>query len=414
MAALTHAELVAPASWDTDADPSGEALRLARIARKGGLYDDLVAVGVSGVQSWATGSVPSSLVEVYAWSLTDYDIQRAYTALGQLSSTAEDVALTTVSDEVYGNERIAGETTVCRILLTDAAGAGPYRFSPSSVSFSAGRGGLRFDGFDFDGSGQLTLPRSGTVYVYCRAEAAGAAYSQLALNAVNFPAKGALPGVTIANDATWLTFAGAVAGTDDESDAALRVRNAAKWGILSERAPTEDGYRYWALTAAGTQVTRARPLTNLDPLDPQRVDVIVAGPAGAVAGPVVATVQNYIAPNEYGGDGLRAPAGVRCVVSSAANKVISVTAALRVQGSYNTAAFQAQVAADFAALAAATEIGGGQLGLVSAERVLGVLVYRAGLSPGIILDVSSFALDDVALKYYEVPVFSLSLTWVSV
>lgn len=408
--ALTYAQLVAPAAYDQEADPDG--FKAARLAVKQTLLTRLNDVGVVGVWSWTTGSVPSSLVEVYAWSLLDIDVSRAFIAQGGLNSDAEDDALDTWAEQVYDNTRFPGLTTVARVKLTDAAGAGPYTFNPASVSFTVGRGGLRFDGFDFTGLGNLTLPQSGTVYVYVRAEDKGSKYSTLSVGAVNYFARGALPGVTVTNDSTWLTFSGAVAGTDDESDAALRARNVAKWGTLGTGSPA-SAYETWALEAQPTQVTRVAPLTNIDLLDPGRIDVILAGPAGAVDPGVVAAVQAYIAPNEVGGE--RIPATARCVVSSAANLTINVTATLRVQSGYNTSAFQAQVSADFASFAAATPIGGGQLGFVDWQRMLGVLVYRAGLNPGIILDVSSFSPSaDVALLYYQVPVFSLTLTWVSV
>jgi hypothetical protein len=101
-------------------------------------------------------------------------------------------------------------------------------------------------------------------------------------------------------------------------------------------------------------------------------------------------------------------------VTSAANRTINVTATVYVQAEYDTAAFQAQVSADFAAFAADHEIGGGKLGIVSAERVSEVLQYRAGLSAGIIYDVDAITPNtDIVLAYNEVPLFDLTgLTYV--
>ena len=409
--ANTFAQLRAAASIATAPDPVA-ALKAARMTKKAVLYSNLNAIGVIGTASWTTGSVPSSLVEMYSWSLVDYDVNQAYVAEGLLNSTASGDALSALAYEVYDNVRALGKYTVARALLTDTAGAGPWTFTPSSVSFSVGRGGLLFNGIDLLNQGQITLPRGGTVYVYVRSEGTGAAYSQLSLGTLNFFARGALGGVTVSNDASWLSFDGAIAGTDDEPDATLQERNRTKWGTLGTGSPAR-AYVNLAMSSDPTSITRVKVLSNRDILEPGKVDVVVAGPAGAVAPSVVQGAQIAIAPLQIGGD--KIPETARAVVSSAINRTISIAATVYVQKEYNTAAFYAQVSADYAAFAKATEIGGGPLGVVSAERLEEILSYRAGLSPAVIYDVKDFTpRDDVALAWNEVPIFSLNFTWIPV
>lgn len=412
MARQTFAQLTAPAAIDSAADPVA-ALKAARLAKKSVLYVNLEQVGVSGVYSWTTGSVPSSLVEIYAWALTDYDITQAYVALGSLNSTAEDEALDDLSYQVYDNERVGGSFTIARLLLVDDAGAGPWTFQPSTVSYSVGKGGLLYNGFDFAGSGlPVTLPRGGKVYVYVKSESTGSQYAQLALGAVNFQARGALPGVSVTNDSTWLSFSGAVAGSSDEADTVLRERNKTKWGTLGTGSPSH-AYRNLVLSADPTRITRVETFTNFDILDPGRIDVVIAGPAGAVGPDVVLIGQNAVAPLQIGGD--KIPETARAVVTSAVNHTITVSATVYVQKEYNTTEFQAQVAADYATFAGATKIGGGRLGIVSCERLQEILTFRAALAPGIILDVADFLpSQDVPLVYNEVPLIALSLTWIPV
>ena len=53
--------------------------------------------------------------------------------------------------------------------------------------------------------------------------------------------------------------------------------------------------------------------------------------------------------------------------------------------------------------------------MVSAERLEGVLSYRAALSPGVIYDVADFLpRDDIPLAFNEVPIVALTLTWIPV
>lgn len=411
MATQTFAQLTEPANIDSASDPDA-ALAAARLAKKQVLYTNLDAVGVIGTVSWTTGSVPSSLVEIYAWSLTDYDIAQAYIAQGAFNATATGDALTTLSYQVYDNIRAPGRFTIGRVLLTDAAGDGPWVFQPSSVSFSVGKNGLLFNGIDLFSTGSITLPKGGSVYVYVQSEFSGAEYAQLAVNAINFFARGSLPGVNVANDATWLRFNGAIVGSSDELDSTLQARNPAKWGTLGNGSPAK-AYKSYAISSDPTTITRCSVVTNYDILEPGRVDVIIAGPAGAVAPSVVKGAQDAIAPLQIGGD--KIPETARAVVSSAINRTITVSASVYVQKEYNTTAFQAQVAAHYAAFTASVDIGGGPLGVVSAERLEGVLSYRAALSPGVIYDVADFLpRDDIPLAFNEVPIVALTLTWIPV
>ena len=94
--ANTFAQLRAAASIATAPDPVA-ALKAARMTKKAVLYSNLNAIGVIGTASWTTGSVPSSLVEMYSWSLVDYDVNQAYVAEGLLNSTASGDALSALA-----------------------------------------------------------------------------------------------------------------------------------------------------------------------------------------------------------------------------------------------------------------------------------------------------------------------------
>lgn len=382
------------------------------------LYADLIAIGVPGVYSWDSGSVPSSLVEIEARALTDYQTATKIVAEGGLNSTATGDALTLHAHEVYENERVPGRYTIARLLLVDSAFAGPFTFSAESTSFSVGKGGLLYHGT----GGSVRLPQGGSIYLDVISDSTGAQYAQVAVNAINYFARGVLPGVTVTNDATWLTGANGQVGTSDESDDRLRARNAAQWGTLSAymrlagfgpqgasaAGVPATGYKKWALDA-DPAVTRVAVLSNLEILDPGHVDVIIAGDAGAVPPGTVLNVQNAISPSQIGGP--RIPETARCVVTSAVNQTINVSGTLYVQREYNTAAFQAKIASDVAAFAAQLPIGG----LVSWERLLQVVQNQAGLSAGVIVDVQNFApTTDTQLPFNRVAQIALALTFVSV
>lgn len=377
------------------------------------LLNDLAALGF-GAFSWETGSVPSGLVEIQAGALTNFQIAEQIIAESGLVDYATGDALDLHSDQVYDNQRFPGLVTIGRVRLTDVANAGPYTFAATSTSFSVGLGGLLYNGT----GGSVTIPKGGSAYVTVQSQSVGASYAQVATGAINTFARGAIPGVSVTNESSWITAtAGGQQGTNAESDPQLQTRDRSKWGTLGTGSP-EKAYVNWALTAgkdfaAGQQVKKCVVYSNYSIFDPGRVDVIIAGTAGPVGADVVAAVQNYIAPSQIGGD--KIPETARAVVSSALLHTVVITATLYVQAAFNTADFQNQVKANVDSYFADLAIGA----LVSQERIIEVLLYPAGLSSGVIVDAAvTSPAADLQLAYNEVAVadygVSGSITFVSV
>lgn len=386
---------------------------------KGELYDLLITKSNAAGKpvnpyTWESGAVPATLIEVEAESGTDYQVAQKIVAESGLIDLAEKDALTEHAKQVYQFDRRLGQPTVGWETITDSALVGPVTFSQGSLSFSVGQGGLTFDGVN-DGT-TLTLPRGGSVRVKIQSRGTGSKYV-VAAGSINFPSRGIIPGVTVTNESTWLTNgttlpqggtqSGCQQGTSDDPDTTLRTLAKAQWGTLGTGSP-ESAYRRWAM-GADVAITKVAVLTNLDLLDPGRIDVIVAGSGGGVGAGVVTNAQNAIAPLQTGGE--RIPETARVLVTSATNYSITVSGTLYVQASLNTAAFQAQVAADLSAFQADLPIGA----LVSWERLLEVVTQRAGSVSGIITDVENFSpTTDTQLAYDRVAVFTNSLTFKSV
>lgn len=376
---------------------------------KQAILQALVDHGHDQVLSYAPEAVPSMHLETEADAITNFQFAQKTIVEGGYNDWATGDALLEHSRQTYDNDPLEGAQTIGSIELTDT-GAGPFQITPSSISVSIGIGGLLFEGID-DPTGAVTspvtLPRNGTCRIFVRAVEVGAKYNAVT-GTIDTMARGGLPGVTVNNPSDWLTVTGAVQGADEENPERLRARNPQKWGTLGTGSP-QSAYVSWAL-AASASVTRVRPHTNLDMLDPGTVTLIIAGDAGGVGGSVVQAVQDYIAPAQVGGS--RIPEGARCVVASAANNTIAIEATLYVPGELNTSAFLAEIAANVLAFQKAHEIGG----KVSWERVMQVVLQVASTDPTKIADVDWVSpVADQQLLYNEVPVFDLSgLTLVSV
>lgn len=373
-------------------------------ANKAALLTKLYNAGFTGAYTWQTGSSPLSMIETFTDTIVTMQEHRKILAEGGLNESATGDTLTVHSDQVYDNQRQAGRYTKGKLLLTDAFGGGPYRFAAEAVSFSTGRGSsLIFHGY----GGTVELPRSGTLLIDIISDAPGAAFSTVPANTITYFSRNVLPGVTVTNQADWLASANAQVGTDDESDERIRTRNRTKWEVPGAGS-SRGAYEYWAKTA-DPQVKRVAVLSNIDMLDPGTATVLIAGDSGALGGAVVAAVQNAISPAQIGGE--KIPETARAVVASAANLVVTISGTVYVQREYNTSTFQSQIASDMSNFFKNLDIGQ----LVSAERVLGIVTQRAGLSGKIIINIENFLPSaDIVLAYNQVAVPSMSLTYVSV
>ncbi len=124
---------------------------------------------------------------------------------------------------------------------------------------------------------------------------------------------------------TWITQQ----GVDVESDELLRQRCKDQWAALS-LVPTDGLYTLWARQAS-PQVTKV--LITADQTIAGQVDILIAGPGGALGADVVNAVQAYV--------DKRKPLTDKVVVASADNLVVGLTGTVKVAASKLAAAQQA-------------------------------------------------------------------------
>lgn len=379
---------------------------------KTGVYDGLIAAGFTAIRSYSPESLPVCLVETESAAIDQANQTAAFIVQSGYNSLASGDALTRLSSELYRDTRLDGKRARGFVNIVDTRGVGPRTFSAASVSFSRGISGKQYSGVVLAGvPDPVVLPKFGTCRVYVEAVAEGAAYNA-SVGEINTMIRGIIPGVTVSNPANWQLDAFGVAGADAETDASLQRRNTTKWETNSQyktSTNTQGAYEHMARSAS-VEVTRVRVDTNLDLTDPGRADVTIAGPAGAVSAGTVTTVQLAIAPLQVGGGNI--PETAKCVVTSAANLVVAVAGLVIVDATYNNATFKAQIVSDLQTWFGSFTIGGGKLGKVSYDRILGILSYRAGLSNNVVLDATGITINggtgDLPIAYNQVPVPDLT------
>jgi len=279
----------------------------------------LAALAEMPTTSWQPGSVPLALLQIDAQSSSELSVVIADIAKGGNLEDASGVWLDLLVMSQFNLPRRGAVFAKGIPVLTCASNAGPYSIDPNQL-WASDASGHRFNNI----TGGI-LATSGTLSVEWIAEFAGQAYnlSPGALTILKTP----LPGVTITNPSNWQTRVGA----NKELDSAYRQKAKDRWPDIGSGA-TAAAYRLWALSAGVEDVRRALPLeaNNLGTPQGGHVTVYLAGAAGAISGPNVATVNTYLQ--------AKRPLCVQVHVASGVNRNIAVTGTLYVQMGFGSSA----------------------------------------------------------------------------
>lgn len=284
----------------------------------GDVYRFSLTTPTLSTTSWHPGSFPRTIIEKDAEANEDFATAIQGVAKGGFLSTSEGPWVDLWLEEQYGLSRVQGQVAKHAVVLEDAAGSGPHTIVPGQLVVATALG-LRFQ--NTDGG---TLAQNGTLSLTFAAERRGTDYNR-SPGEINILLT-ALPGVTVSNDDLGAGSSLVQQGVNRETDAEAKARAALRWGTLGPGA-VEDAFELWAKEAS-TTVTRVK--VKADPVTPGGVIVVVAGPAGAVAGDVVTAVQAYIEP--------RISLGGVLTTHSAADTPIAISATVYVRSGYGSVA----------------------------------------------------------------------------
>lgn len=288
--------------------------------------------------SWESGSIQRTLIQLLARLHSSASNTTYAITSGRYNDLAVGDWLTLKSLSDFDNTRAPAVSTRVTMTLSDPNSVGPFTIVTSQLVATDQ------DGFTYRNIAGGTLTLGGTLNLLFDAEMPGRA-SPTTLE-LSTPLAGVTAVIATVDPIV-------IAGATSESDARLRVRNAAKWSTLAYAAPA-DAYVAWAL-AASAFVTRAW-VDDLNPRGPGTLDLYCAGPSGPVPGPVLTTVLSYI---EGGVDGIwRRPLGSDLQVFSASSVSVPITGTLYVKAAYNQTATRDTVYAAINALFETLPVGG--------------------------------------------------------
>jgi phage-related baseplate assembly protein len=381
--------------------------QLTQVVTKDEALTQLLSTATSlgfNTTSWQSGSVPRTILEVFAYVYAEASTVISGIASGGLNPTAQGEWLKLLARSHYDNEPRAAVTTQGTMVLACTALGGPYTITAGQLVVADTATGRTFRNQAAGGS----LSSGGTLSLTFEAEVAGAA-SDIETGAT-LELKTPLAGVSVTNPVvgitdSWITRNGA----DEETDAQLRERNRTKWATLG--IGPGMAYAHNALSAHAS-VKRVAVIDS-NPRGPGTVDVVIAGDAGVLSGTVVTAVTEYFDGTTDGVDRVNSSADL--LVASATAFPISVTANVYVIKQYNTAATQAAVLAAVESFFKALPIGGTKLveggqGAVRLGALYGALLATTGVQNVVFsaplsdtnIDPDEVAVPTISLSYYPV------------
>lgn len=247
----------------------------------GDIFTFAVSIPTFATSSWQPGSVPLAFTMMEANILADLTSTLAAIARGGYVSNQPGVSgasgpwLDLVGQAVYSLTRNAAVTAVVNVVLTAAAGAGPYTIQPGQLTVAQTASLATTSPLRYVNMGGGTIPQGGILTLSFQAESPGAAYNVADASITSLLTS--LPGVTVSNAGPGSVT---TSGVDVESDIAYATRCLGKWSTLGTGSPAA-AYDTWARTASA-EVTRTK--VQADSTFAFQVDLWVGGSAGSVSG----------------------------------------------------------------------------------------------------------------------------------
>ena len=304
--------------------------------------------------SWQAGGVGRTIIAVVAQTVANFTQVIAVITAGGYLDYATDGWLTLLAYHSFGVERRAAAAGTTPETLTNATGGdlGPY--AAGDLRFANGATGKTYTNL-----AAVTVPASGSVDVVVQADEVGTD-SNAAPGEISVLLTSVI-GLTCTNAAS-------LVGTDEETDAALRVRARAKLGALSPNG-ARAAYEYVALSAGAT-VNRVKVTTDTAT---GTVYTTVAQPAGALTIGELATVDDAI-------QSTCVPCAVTAVTQNVSEVVVPVTSTVSIYAAsgLTAAQLQAKVAEALTSYLPEVPIGGDDGGKIYRAKLIETI---AGVSP---------------------------------
>lgn len=305
--------------------------------------------------AWQAGGVGRTILAVVAQKISDLTQVATVFARSGFLELAEGEWLTLGAYYGRGVERVGAAAASGTLTLTNASAVelGPY--APGDLHFAHASTGKTYTNL-----ASVTIAASTTTDIDIVADEAGTV-GNAGPGAITVMVTPVL-GVTCSNGATLF-------GSDEETDAALRIRSRAALGALSPDGPPA-AYDYVARSAKrtdGTAIGVNRTRITTDPAT-GAVSLVVAGPSGPVDPTDVTRIDDLVQLQAV-------PLAVTATTASATEQAVAVNATVYVYTTANLTEAEAEALerARLAAYFQTLPIGGDSGGKVYRDQVIAEL-----------------------------------------
>lgn len=317
--------------------------------------------------SWQDGSAQRTLVQLAANLYSSLSQLIPLITRGGFNSLASGGWLDLLSEDFFGNTRVAAVKTQGVMRFVASATAPPATIAIGDLQI-ADTATATASTHTFRNTTGGSLGPGGTLDLEMEAETAGADWNIATSTTLYMWTS--LVGVTATNPAvgstgTWILRA----GTDAETDARLQARNISKWSTLSYAA-VDGAYRNWALEADDS-VTRVKVRSN-NPYGPGTVDVVCATAIGGISAVQATDILSYINGNNDDGTTTgRRPLGDVVTVQSASAIALTIGGTVTVDANYQATTTATAIQNAILAVLNETDIGG----TIIPPALTGVIVH---------------------------------------
>jgi hypothetical protein len=263
-----------------------EIVELSTDEAKQQILDIWAALDITDPLHFGEGSLPGLQLEASAWMANKLSRMAVASKMLTLSEAATGAALTLWSKSVYDHDRYpatAGEYTV---LLTCAAGSGPYTLNVGDMVVGSDFATFRLTAPISPATFPLTLAAGAPISAKFSCEEPGlvGAVAPSAINRL----------VTTYVGVTVLGTSVVVNPRNEESDAALRTRNRTKWATLNPLSPCKDAIVYYAMNTPNVANVARVGVIDTNPRGQYTFDVVLGGQAGPSGSGDVDLVRAYL------------------------------------------------------------------------------------------------------------------------
>lgn len=293
---------------------------------KQSLLDLLDSVGFTAT-SWQEGEPALACVELSAAIWSQLSTVSVFLKSFALNSTSSGEALTKFSDSHYDNQRTGAIAAQRRVTLACAAGSGPHTINLGSLVLAHADGPT----YRNVAGGLVTYPAvlasGGSLAGIFEAEVAGSGSNKASGTVRTLVTT--LAGVTVASDTIERT------GSDEETDAVLKVRNTTKWALLTRFELIDDAVTNIALDA--TLAVTGVFVDSQNPRGAGTFNVYMAEDLVTASAGDIALAQTALDLVVFGSSA----SPKTCIVYAAPAVPLDITGTVYYQGSYTSAEMKA-------------------------------------------------------------------------